>query len=211
MSEETPSEDVIVGDSRGLEISSDVICELEEARQRIRPAVMADRIWRRLLSDVDRQQLGGNLEQAWRRHGSVGMWMAVRGVSVERAIVDVACGLEVMSEHTAGWLLRELGEKENSHSIERPHWDVESGELRLGGRIIRRVKIRRVPSNIQQVLDSFQEAGWPTRIENPVGDDQHQLHLTLQSLNRRLDLIRFHSHEGGRAISWGHTAASATA
>ena len=68
--------------------------------------------------------------------------------------------------------------------------------------MIRPVRVLRNPSNIQHVLDSFESAGWPSRIDNPLGLGQEQLHQTLRSLNRGLKAIRFHAQEGAEAVVW---------
>jgi hypothetical protein len=77
---------------------------------RIGAAVSAAWLWERVLTEAERRRLGGDLERAWREHGTAGMWRKLRGVSLPRAVVEVACELNLMDERTRGWLLRELGE-----------------------------------------------------------------------------------------------------
>jgi hypothetical protein len=84
--------------------------ELEANYHRIRAAVSAIRLWERILTEAERQRLGGDLEIAWRQHGTAGMWMKLRGVSLPRAVVDVACELNFIDDRTRRWLLREVGE-----------------------------------------------------------------------------------------------------
>ena len=194
-----------VVDSRGRQISREVANELNTARFRVEPAVVAGRMWRRLFTEDDRQRLGGNIEACWPRLGTVRMWIKARGVSPERAVIDVARGVELMSEETARWLLRELDleSPQPPPPSERPVWRSETGELRIGDRVIRRIRVMREPSNIHQVLDAFQAAGWSSRIKNPLTRDQQQLHETLRSLNRDLEMVRFRAQEGGQAITWG--------
>jgi hypothetical protein len=84
--------------------------ELQTNFHRIGAAVSAAWLWERVLTEAERQRLGGDLERAWRAHGTAGMWMKLRGVSLPRAVVDVACELDLLDERTRGWLLRELGE-----------------------------------------------------------------------------------------------------
>lgn len=91
-------------------ISCRVREELQINSLRIKAAVSAARLWERVLTERDHQQLGGDLEKAWREHGTAGMWAKLRGVSVERAVVDVARELNFLDDQTRRWLLRELGE-----------------------------------------------------------------------------------------------------
>jgi hypothetical protein len=131
------------------------------------------------------------------------MWQQLRGVSQIRAVIDVAYNLGTMNEQTHRWLLRETGEHKRPNS-DLPDWRPdERGQLFFRGKPIRRVRIISTRSNIQRILDAFQKACWPHRIENPFPKvDQHQLHQTLRSLNRGLSKIRFGSQEGGRAVIW---------
>jgi hypothetical protein len=77
----------------------------------IQPFGSAALLWERVLSDEDRRRLGGDLKEAFKlRKGTAGMWAWLRGVSWRRAVVEVARALDMISESTARWLLRELGE-----------------------------------------------------------------------------------------------------
>lgn len=84
--------------------------ELKTNALRIRAAACALRLWERIFTEEDRQRLGGDLQTAWRKHSTAGMWMMLRGVSLGRAVVEVAHALNLIDASTAGWLLRELGE-----------------------------------------------------------------------------------------------------
>jgi len=84
--------------------------ELETNAQRIRAAVSARDLWEHVLTEAERQRLGGHLETAWRQHGTAGMWQKLRRVSAGRAVVDVARELGFLDERRHRWLLRELGE-----------------------------------------------------------------------------------------------------
>src|SRR6185437_4258881 len=80
-----------------------------------------------------------------------------------------------------------------------------TGQLRYGGRLIRTFRLMGRPANIQQIVEAFEERGWPQRIDNPlpgIADDPDRLRQALQSLNDGLVRIRFHAQEGGRAIGW---------
>ena len=81
-------------------------------------------------------------------------------------------------------------------------WQADMGELQLGDRTIRRVRVKRTPSNIHRILDAFQAAGWPRRVRNPLSLGQQQIHETLRYLNRNQEMIRFRSQGGGGAITW---------
>lgn len=77
---------------------------------RIKAALCARRLWDEVLTQSERQRLGGDLEALYRRHGTAGIWMKLRGVSLGRAVVEVACELGLATEQSCGRLLRALGE-----------------------------------------------------------------------------------------------------
>jgi hypothetical protein len=93
-----------------LQLSPRAFEELQTNALRIKAAVSALRVWERVFSDEDRRRLGGDLEAAWRRYGTAGMWQQLRGVTAGRAVVEVAHVLGFLDEHSRRWLLRELGE-----------------------------------------------------------------------------------------------------
>ena len=75
------------------------------------------------------------------------MWMELRGVSAERAVIEVARELGFLNEQTAKWLLKEVGEElPMPFGPDRPSWHPESGELRLGANVIRHVRVMAEPS-----------------------------------------------------------------
>jgi hypothetical protein len=77
---------------------------------RLKATFSALRLWNRVLTERERQQLGGDLEALYRKHGAAGIWVKLHGVSYERAVVDVAFELNFIDGQTRRWLLRELGE-----------------------------------------------------------------------------------------------------
>ena len=193
--------------SMGKEISTIVAEHLTTQALRVKPAIAADQLWARVLTSDERDRLGGDLERAWRELGTAGIWRKLHRVSAERAVIDVAVALNHLDEPTAKWLLREIGEAEGetpSFSPGRPSWDPERGELRLGSDLIRHVRIFARPTNVQLILNAFQAAGWPARIDNPISRcvDQQRLHQAVRSLNEGLNGIGFHVQEGGKAVTW---------
>ncbi len=188
-------------------LAPDVAGELDVAYQRVKPFVSAERVWRRMLTEADRRKLGGDLEKAYGQHGTVGMWIKRRGVSIQRGVLDVAHEIGFLDPQTYRWLLSELGEKYKPRKTRQihPRWDSETGSLWLDDHIIRDVRIFRGCTNIQQILDAFQKARWASRIDNPLPScGQEETHQVVFRLNRGLAEIRFHVQKGGRAITWTH-------
>jgi hypothetical protein len=180
-----------------------VVEELETQYLRLKAAASAARVWERVLSEQDRQSLGGDLNTCWRQLSTVGMWMKLRGVSQPRAIAELAHKLGFIDQTSYQWLLREIGEKQDpQHPRDLPSWDESSGNLLWQTKVIRRIRVLASPSNIHIILDAFQRAKWKSKIKNPLRLGQQQLHQALRSLNQGLKKIRFHAQEGGKAITW---------
>jgi len=87
--------------------------ELTANALRVRPVPAAERLWDRVLTEEDRQRLGGDFVTAYTKYGTAGMWAKLRGVSRERATVDVGHALGLLDDATQQWLLRELGQLPN--------------------------------------------------------------------------------------------------
>jgi hypothetical protein len=178
--------------------------ELQLQYHRIQPFVSAARLWERVLHVRERQRLGDTVQHAYAAHGTVGMWQKVRGGSDARGVIEVARALGFIDQTNYEWLVREIGERPKAikQSLNKPTWDVRSGELCFQGQVIRKVRLMRRPSNIHRILDAFQTAKWKTQIANTLSLDQQRLHQALRSLNTGLNSIGFHSARGGQVISW---------
>jgi hypothetical protein len=95
---------------------------------------------------------------------------------------------------------------------DRPRWDVDRQELRLGGLIVKQYK---VPApNQETILAAFEEEGWPDRIDDPIppvldSAPKRRLHDTINSLNRsqKQPLLRFLGDGSGQGVRWEPTSA----
>jgi hypothetical protein len=92
------------------ELSPKVAEEFQTARLRVQGFPAALRLWDRHLSQEDHARLGDDFEAAFRGRGTAGMWRYLRGISNERAVIEIAQRLNFLTEADADWLLRELGE-----------------------------------------------------------------------------------------------------
>ena len=214
-----------VNSSLKTELSPQAREELKTQWHRVQLFATARLMWQRLLTAAERSQLGANLDRAFRRQQwrkTIGMWTEVRGGSDEEALLEIALNTGHLSRSNYEWLRREMGlplspqitppeqalaastGTEAPAKSPVPCWDKTTGQLQFQNRPIRNVRVMGQPTNIQHILDAFEAQAWPPRIDNPLpGDaDQHQLHQTLQSLNRGLQGIRFHASEGGRTVFW---------
>jgi hypothetical protein len=102
-------------------------------------------------------------------------------------------------------LLQDSSSTSNGNIV--PKWDRDRRELRLGGQL---VKVLKLPSPMQEaILMAFEEEHWPPRIDDPLPGDpdllpKRRLHDTIKSLNRNQKscLIRFIGDGTGEGIRW---------
>lgn len=96
-------------------------------------------------------------------------------------------------------------------AVQRPKWDRDRHQLWVGDRL---VKCFKLPSpNQETVLTTFEEDGWPPRIDDPLPpageiDPKRRLQDTIKSLNRcqKAGRIRFSGDGTGEGIVWQHNA-----
>lgn len=89
----------------------------------------------------------------------------------------------------------------------RPFWDRERRELMYRGKLVKRF---RLPSpNQELVLSTFQDDGWPCRIDDPLPpvfdkDIKRRLRDTINSLNRhqKFHRLRFAGDGTGEGVIW---------
>jgi hypothetical protein len=130
--------------------------------------------------------------------------MQARGGTIQNAIVEVAHVLGFLTEADYRWLLREIDEPASSSRNQiLIEWNRRLGELRLNGKLIRKVRMANA-TRLSAILDAFQDEGWPEQIEDPlsVKSDSQLLRETLRTLNQRLKRLRFFADGTGHGIRW---------
>ncbi len=81
----------------------------EEAYYRVDDSAVACLLWERVFSNEERNRLGGDFGRA-HSMGAIEMWTATHGVSPQRAVLDIARAVNLMTEHDHKWLRGEIGE-----------------------------------------------------------------------------------------------------
>jgi hypothetical protein len=74
--------------------------------------------------------------------------------------------------------------------------------------VIKRIRSLKQAKNVVLILDSFEELGWPERVDDPLPggsgiDRVERLYEAVKSLNDRLKLIRF--SKVGECVGWAHS------
>ncbi len=105
--------------------------EWQTAVTRVRGAPPAQRLWDLVFTPAERQQLGGDLETAYREHGSaVGMWRHLHGVSVPHAVIAVGTRLRLTDPDMGRALLQAFG-RAPADPEEAIEWAIATGGLVL--------------------------------------------------------------------------------
>jgi hypothetical protein len=165
----------------------------------------------RCLNDDERRQFLEDLE-AHRRENrplTLDTWYARRHrLTLAQAIVQLESRHSGRDLTTYCWMLEAIGEKPLPDS--RPPeivWNRSLGELRVDGRIARRVPSVEIAHRIVRILDAFRKQNWPERIESPFGEDltPHELREIVRSLNRGLQGLRFRCDGTSRGITVGRS------
>jgi hypothetical protein len=180
--------------------------ELRDLYPRVENLSSAQHVWDRFLTSVDKKALGGDRTHAISQWGSIGMWVKARQCTGEKALIELGHRLGFVNEVTRNWLLREYNEDvaESQDPVDRPVWDREQRQLCFNGTVVRTVAHPNAAKNIVSVLNAFEEAGWPPRIDDPLpgGRNSQRLHATIQSLNDGLTKIVFTADGTGKGYTW---------
>lgn len=119
---------------------------------------------------------------------------------------DACCRVESgwHREFTAATI---VGDRTSSASASQlPCWNAETQTLTFAGKVVKRFRQR--AENQTLVLASFQELGWPTRIDDPLTggycDPRTRLRDTVKKLNRcqTHPLVRFERDGSGEGVIW---------
>ncbi len=98
-----------------------------------------------------------------------------------------------------------LGEAADDGAESRPSWRAALGELWRSGACVK--QLRHEAANQRGVLAAFEEAGWPSRLADPLPPEpgvnpKTRLRETVRSLNRGQRCIRFRMDGTGLALRW---------
>jgi hypothetical protein len=84
------------------------------------------------------------------------MWAAARGVSKDRAIVDIAYLFDWIDTKTRTKLLKAIGNDATAGGA--PRWIARTGDLWFDGQIVRHIRNPAKATLIIRILDAFEQS-----------------------------------------------------
>jgi hypothetical protein len=156
---------------------------------------------------ADEVRIAGQEVRTFQRYGPLSFSKRTSFILTEKGLLLYRLDEPERNEHCANH------ERPSSHvngaptEARVPSWDRDRQELRLGGILVKQFK---VPAPNQEIiLSTFQDDGWPPRIDDPLPPQQNQdskrrLHDTINALNRnqKQPLLRFLGDGSGEGILW---------
>lgn len=105
------------------------------------------------------------------------------------------------------------GTELNESAVATPTWDRNKRVLLWGSLVIK--SFRKTAPNQEILLDSFEEEGWPSRIDDPIPPSPGivptvRLHDTIKRLNHGMayHVIRFYGDGTGMGVEWRRLSAT---
>lgn len=188
------------------DLTPEVVAPLTEALERIGIHDIANQLWETELSPAEQERLGEDFPL--RRLPEA--YAAFRGISFERAVLDLGVAADVVTLSRRHLLLKQLGEGTAEEAIGPtmlPSFDLATGELRLGNGECVEFEIREAPTNRYRVLEAFQLAGWASVVENPLCPAKIAtgIRQVVQELKKKVPAIDFSTQAGGTQVCWKYT------
>ena len=125
------------------------------------------------------------------------------GIVVATNLADDPVDLPVMTPTALRFPLAPVP----SDAVQVPIWDLERHSLSFQGRVVKQFKWH--AANQEMILSTFQEEGWPARIDDPLIptptlDIKRRLSDAIKCLNRNQQnkLIHFRGDGTGQAVVW---------
>jgi len=170
-------------------------------------------LWSNRFTSADRKKFEkpGMLPSA--KHSIIDLWHIARGTPTwNECIVEVAHTLGFINGQRRDTLLAELGAKPHAGTVRKarsaavPHWDEDARELWYLNQLVRVVKRPKQAHNIVGILRAFEEAGWPTRIDDPHGrkPSDETRRRDMENLKKGLlkPLLTFECDGNGTGFLW---------
>ena len=191
---------------------------LETALPRISNELAARELWVNRFTAADRRKFDVPWPEVWKKHNSIiEMWHVARGTPTSNAcIVEIAHALGFINGTQRESLLDALGASTRSglasggrgrSTAATPHWNNDTKKLSYQNQTVRKVVRPKQAYNIVTILNAFQDAGWPHRIDDPLvgrkpSDDTRRRDISNLNKGLRKGLLKFACDGNGTGFVW---------
>lgn len=166
------------------------------------------RLWEGF-SSFEKKILGNTFENATTKYQPWEMWKKIHNEPEPVCLIEIGYKLGLIDLTTRNEFLREINlktiskknEKTNNHK--KPNWNKKEGKLFFNNELIRKIRLKKFPSNAEVIFTAFHKARWKSTIPNPLADkDQRTLENAIRHLKKGLSVIAFSSVRRATEISW---------
>ena len=139
------------------------------------------------------------------------MWNILHDEPEVAGIINIAYKLGIIRRNDRDELLERIGFNAAPFQLEKqkllekkeiPFWNPQEGSMYYCGQVVLKTQRRKKPSNIQKILDGFQNEGWVDEIKNPLIKTDYRIKDGVEYLNGLAKGIRFSVAAGGNCIRW---------
>ena len=137
------------------------------------------------------------------------MWKILHNEPEIVGTVKVAFRLDIISRSSRDELLQKIGcdaspiqVQKKSSSEKKPFWNHREGKLYFNGKAVLTTQRRKKLSNIQIILQEFQDQDWLAEMKNPLIKTNYLIKNGIEYLNSISEVIQFSIAAGGNYLCW---------
>ena len=137
------------------------------------------------------------------------IWEILHNESEIIGTIKAAFQLEIISRSDRDELLQKIGwgaspiqVQKKSSGEKKPFWNQREGKIYFNGKAVLITQRRKKLSNIQIILQEFQDQDWPAEIKNPLIKTSYIIKNGIDYLNSISKVIQFSIAAGGNYLCW---------
>ena len=137
------------------------------------------------------------------------MWTILYNEPEIVGTIKTAFRLELISRNDRDELLQKIGwdaspiqVQKKSSGEKKPFWNQREGKLYFNGKAVLTTQRRKKLSNIQIILQEFQDQDWLAEMKNPLIKTNYLIKNGIEYLNSISEVIQFSIAAGGNYLCW---------
>ncbi|MEN9673708.1 MAG: hypothetical protein RL553_1973, partial [Planctomycetota bacterium] len=137
------------------------------------------------------------------------MWTILHNEPEIVGTIKTAFRLDLISRNDRDELLQKIGwdaspiqVQKKSSGEKKPFWNQREGKLYFNGKAVLTTQRRKKLSNIQIILQEFQDQDWLAEMKNPLIKTNYLIKNGIEYLNSISKVIQFSIAAGGNYLCW---------